>query len=462
MSTQSPSSSLRADLGAEHIRVVRPADAESLRENCLSQMSLDAVRDQISRDLEDYARGDVVPLVAAVEGAVIAMATLRRNTHHRSRHRAEISPVVVTGPYQRRGCARRLVEALRQRAATLGIDQLEISAAAGSPAEVVYRRLGFIEWGRLPNAGKDSSGKAGTLVYFSMPDVPSQPDAHATQGEGTSGFDLDRQRMLLLEHVLPEYTKLGALAFAHIQGSLVLGYTDVSDLDVILVWDTPEIPQGREPLVARLDERQREFPEVIDYRDIHIDRFVMGGQEYELAHYTVARFEQIMHSVRTGHDLPGREIVNPQALAGAFREAVFVLDPQSAGRRLQDTLREFPEHLEASTRLAVRNNRERRMNVLRTHARRGDWFPFYSALASATRTVLQALFAQREVYWTGDKWRRAAMLRYRFEPHLVGAYDRLWSPDVPPERRLAALDELTDAALVDAPRTPIERLEISR
>jgi hypothetical protein len=272
-----------------------------------------------------------------------------------------------------------------------------------------------------------------------------------------SRFDIDAHRQFLVTSVLPEYAALGTLAFVHVQGSLVLGDTDESDLDVILVWDASEVPTGREPLVARLDERRRAFPEVIDYRDIHIDRFVVGGQEYELAHYSLARFQQIMEAVRTGSDLPGREIVNPQALAGAFREAVFVVDSREVGRRLQEMLRGFPVYLKASTRLAASNNRERRMNELRTHARRGDWFPFHSARASATRTVLQAIFAQREVHWTGDKWRRAAMVRYGFEPRLVEAFDRLWALDSSPERRLAALDELTDAALADAPHGPAEQ-----
>lgn len=277
-----------------------------------------------------------------------------------------------------------------------------------------------------------------------------------------SPFSLDAHREFLLTRGLPEYAALGTLAWAHAQGSLVLGYTEESDLDVILVWDATDVPAGRETLVARLDERERVFPEAIDYRDIHLDRFVVGGQEYELAHYTLARFEQIMESVRTGADLPGREIVNPQALAGAFREAVFLVDARGAGQRLREALRPFPEHLKAGTLTAARNNRERRMNELRTHARRGDWFPFNSALASATRTVLQALFAQREVFWTGDKWRRAAMLRYGFEPHLIDVYDRLWSPTAPPEVRLAALDELTDAALADVPRGPAFQQEAPR
>jgi hypothetical protein len=277
-----------------------------------------------------------------------------------------------------------------------------------------------------------------------------------------SSFILDAHRQILITRVLPEYVALGTLAWAHMQGSRVLGYTDESDLDVVLVWDAVEVPAGREVVVERLDERTREQPEVIDYRDIHIDRFVVGGQEYELAHYTLARFEQIMEAVRTGSDLPGREIVIPLALAAGFCEAVFLVDQRGTGQRVRESLQEFPGYIKARATGAARNNRERRMNELRTHARRGDWFPFHSALTSATRTVLQAIFAQREVYWTGDKWRRAAMLRYGFEPHIVEAYDRLWAPDAPAERRLTALDELTDIAVAEPPLAPAEQAEATR
>ena len=80
----------------------------------------------------------------------------------------------------------------------------------------------------------------------------------------TSPFGHDALRKVLITRVLPEYAALGTLAWAHVQGSLVLGYTDESDLDVILVWDAPDVPTGRESIVARLDERRREFPEAID------------------------------------------------------------------------------------------------------------------------------------------------------------------------------------------------------
>jgi hypothetical protein len=48
---------------------------------------------------------------------------------------------------------------------------LETACRAATPAEAVYRRLGFIEWGRLPGGIRESWGERRVFdaVYFTMP-----------------------------------------------------------------------------------------------------------------------------------------------------------------------------------------------------------------------------------------------------------------------------------------------------
>lgn len=76
--------------------------------------------------------------------------------------------MVVAAAYQRRGIARRLLAGSLARAAEMGIEILETSARGGEPAEHVYRRLGFREWGRLPGGLHQSWGKVRVFdeVYF--------------------------------------------------------------------------------------------------------------------------------------------------------------------------------------------------------------------------------------------------------------------------------------------------------
>ena len=104
---------------------------------------------------------------------------------------------------------------------------------------------------------------------------------------------------MLQQHVLPAYERLGSLTPVYLLGSLVSGYTQDADLDMMMVWDELDAPAGalRELLVARFEEQPNASPCVVDYRDIHLERVVLAGQEYNVAHLPLASFEAIIRSV---------------------------------------------------------------------------------------------------------------------------------------------------------------------
>jgi GNAT superfamily N-acetyltransferase len=132
------------------VRLVRPADAAMLQSNCFVRNIVEETAAEIGGILQGYAEGEVIPLVAAVDGVVVGHAMLKRKHHPLYRHRADLVGMVVCGAYQRRGIARRLIEALRDHAAQMGVAIVETSVRGGTPAEEVYRRVGFQEYGRLP------------------------------------------------------------------------------------------------------------------------------------------------------------------------------------------------------------------------------------------------------------------------------------------------------------------------
>src|SRR5260221_7016122 len=82
---------------------------------------------------------------------------------------------------------------------------------------------------------------------------------------------LEEYRNILRQQVLPAYEPLGQLSLVYLLGSLVSGYTEDADLDLMMVWNDADVPAGslRDPLVSHLDERQGGSPVVVDYRDIH-------------------------------------------------------------------------------------------------------------------------------------------------------------------------------------------------
>lgn len=153
------------------VRVVRPEDAAMLQRNCFIRNTIEEMAAQIDENLQGYAAGEVLPLVAEVDGAVVGSAMLRRKIHPLWRHRAELLGMVVCGVYQRRGIARRLIKALRDHAAQMGVTIFETDVRGGTPAEEVYRRVGFQEYGRLPGGIVEPWGECGIYdeVLFWMP-----------------------------------------------------------------------------------------------------------------------------------------------------------------------------------------------------------------------------------------------------------------------------------------------------
>jgi GNAT superfamily N-acetyltransferase len=152
------------------VRPVQLQDAEQLRENCFSANTLQEVEERIADSIKAAEAETQVLLVAEVDGVVVGTGTFVRNTHPLYAHRAKVGGLVVHPHYQRRGIARRLVEQIKAHAASMGLEILEVGCRGGTPAEEVYRRLGFVEWGRLPRGIVEPWGerKAYDKVSFYM------------------------------------------------------------------------------------------------------------------------------------------------------------------------------------------------------------------------------------------------------------------------------------------------------
>ena len=134
-------------------------DAADLQAYCLPMNSVEQVRDGIRECLTAPPEAQRLYLVAEVDGHAVGQVVLIWNEHALRAHRVEVAGLVVARQYTRRGIARRLVEACRARGAARGIAMLEVAARGGEPAEEVYRRLGFIEWGHLPGGLREPWGE---------------------------------------------------------------------------------------------------------------------------------------------------------------------------------------------------------------------------------------------------------------------------------------------------------------
>jgi len=178
------------------IRIVQETDAEDLWENIFSQNTLAEVKWRVTSSyLQEYAAGVGVPLVAEVDGHVVGNIYMTFIEHPLRAHICELWDLVVNPGFQRMGIARRLLEECKTLAvnvgktksvasvrgatteecktiaANTGKSMMLTSARGGTTAETVYRKLGFIEYGRLPNGLIEPWGEqcAFDEVLFYMP-----------------------------------------------------------------------------------------------------------------------------------------------------------------------------------------------------------------------------------------------------------------------------------------------------
>lgn len=133
------------------IRIVQEKDAEELWENIFSRDTVNEVKDRIAMYLQAYAAEKKVPLVAEVDGHVIGFMSVAFDDHPLRAHSCTLYDVVVNPGFQRMGISRRLFEEVKTLAAGKGKSMMLVSARGRTTAETVYRKLGFIEYGRLPN-----------------------------------------------------------------------------------------------------------------------------------------------------------------------------------------------------------------------------------------------------------------------------------------------------------------------
>ncbi len=103
--------------------------------------------------------------VAESDGQVVGTVQLALNGKENGSHRAEVQKLLVLRTHRGRGIAALLMKAVDDYAAANGRTLLVLDTIAGSPAEFVYRHLGWQKVGEIPD-------------YAAMPDGELRPTAY--------------------------------------------------------------------------------------------------------------------------------------------------------------------------------------------------------------------------------------------------------------------------------------------
>jgi ribosomal protein S18 acetylase RimI-like enzyme len=81
-------------------------------------------------------------------------------------HRAEVQKLMVHRASRRQGLGRALMQAAESVAHALGRTLLVLDTRQGDPAEQLYRSLGYVRAGEIPNYARSADGSLHTTIIF--------------------------------------------------------------------------------------------------------------------------------------------------------------------------------------------------------------------------------------------------------------------------------------------------------
>jgi RimJ/RimL family protein N-acetyltransferase len=111
-----------------------------------SALTLDAYRTRLST-------ADNATIGAFIDGNLVGIGTILRETRTRNRHKSDIVGMYVTPSARGTGAARGIMERLIAHARELGLRSIRLELAAeNDPARRLYERAGFREYGHEPRA----------------------------------------------------------------------------------------------------------------------------------------------------------------------------------------------------------------------------------------------------------------------------------------------------------------------
>lgn len=113
--------------------------------------------------------GNEIEIVAIVDGKIVGMAGIDSlGTNHKVKHRAEFGIAIIRA-YWGLGLGHALTEACITCAKAAGYAQLELNVVSENESAVaLYRKVGFIEYGRNPKGFRSRLSGYQELLYMRL------------------------------------------------------------------------------------------------------------------------------------------------------------------------------------------------------------------------------------------------------------------------------------------------------
>lgn len=129
-------------------------------------------REAICKMGEEVQSGRWHVFTGDFKGRPVAQCVLVPNTSPNNKHTAWIIRTMIDPEFRKHGLVRTGMKKLVERCESLGVEVLLIDVRAGTPAEAIWRHLGFQSIGVLPDYARiDGKSYEGLFMYIRVADL---------------------------------------------------------------------------------------------------------------------------------------------------------------------------------------------------------------------------------------------------------------------------------------------------
>ncbi len=123
-------------------------------------------KDDALRYWQEAIQPGVKVWIAIKNDKIVGTVQLHLAMKPNASHRAEVAKLMVHPGYRRNGIAKLLMQTIEDTARTEGRSLLVLDTRSGDPSNHLYKSLGYIEAGRIPNYAKSSNGSLDDTIFY--------------------------------------------------------------------------------------------------------------------------------------------------------------------------------------------------------------------------------------------------------------------------------------------------------
>ncbi|MNP41457.1 Acetyltransferase [compost metagenome] len=123
-------------------------------------------KDEAMQYWQEVLSPGVILWIAVKNERIVGTVQLHLALKQNASHRAEVAKLMVHPKERKQGIARMLMQTMEERAEREARSLLVLDTRGGDPSNLLYRSLGYIEAGRIPQFARSANGELHETVFY--------------------------------------------------------------------------------------------------------------------------------------------------------------------------------------------------------------------------------------------------------------------------------------------------------